>query len=78
MTIAPRNTSNFFMFHMYFKEPGSKHLATLKESTQAWLVEHKIKGFYTVTESGEAVGPIVRATFLMNLLVSLSKYLSSF
>jgi len=33
-------------------EPGKKHLATLKESTQAWLVEHKIKGFYTVTESG--------------------------
>jgi len=32
-------------------EPGSVHLATLKESTQAWLTDKKIKGFYTVTES---------------------------
>merc|ERR1719264_14206 len=32
-------------------EPGSVHLATLKESTQAWLTDRKIKGFYTVTES---------------------------
>jgi len=32
-------------------EPGSVHLATLKESTQAWLNDRKIKGFYTVTES---------------------------
>jgi len=32
-------------------EPGSLHLATLKESTQAWLNDRKIKGFYTVTES---------------------------
>jgi len=27
------------------------HLSTLKESTQAWLTDRKIKGFYTVTES---------------------------
>jgi solute carrier family 12 sodium/potassium/chloride transporter 2 len=33
-------------------EPGSKHLALMRESTQAWLNDHKIKGFYTVTESG--------------------------
>ena len=45
-------TSRFFLL----QEPGKKHLATLKESTQAWLVEHKIKGFYTVTESGEGGG----------------------
>jgi len=32
-------------------EPGSVHLSTLKESTQAWLTDRKIKGFYTVTES---------------------------
>jgi len=32
-------------------EPGSVHLSTLKESTQAWLTDKKIKGFYTVTES---------------------------
>merc|ERR1719431_1191585 len=32
-------------------EPGSVHLATLKESTQAWLADRKIKGFFTVTES---------------------------
>jgi len=32
-------------------EPGSKNLTTLKESTQAWLHDHKIKGFYTVVES---------------------------
>jgi solute carrier family 12 sodium/potassium/chloride transporter 2 len=32
-------------------EPGSVHLATLKESTQAWLADRKIKGFITVTES---------------------------
>lgn len=32
-------------------EPGSVHLATLKESTQVWLADRKIKGFYTVTES---------------------------
>ena len=29
------------------QEPGSVHLATLKESTQAWLNDRKIKGFYT-------------------------------
>jgi len=34
-------------------EPGSVHLATLKESTQAWLTDKKIKGFYTVTESNK-------------------------
>jgi len=34
-------------------EPGSKNLSLLKESTQAWLVEHKLKGFYTVTESAK-------------------------
>jgi len=33
------------------EEPGSVHLSTLKESTQAWLTERKVKGFYTVTES---------------------------
>lgn len=32
-------------------EPGSLHLPTLKESTQAWLNDRKVKGFYTVTES---------------------------
>lgn len=31
--------------------PGTKHLALLRESTQAWLTSHKIRGFYTVTES---------------------------
>eukprot|EP00092_Neocalanus_flemingeri_P012452 GFUD01013425.1.p1 GENE.GFUD01013425.1~~GFUD01013425.1.p1 ORF type:complete len:1079 (+),score=254.39 GFUD01013425.1:143-3379(+) len=34
-------------------EPGSVHLATLKESTQTWLTDKKIKGFYTVTESNK-------------------------
>jgi len=34
-------------------EPGSVHLATLKESTQAWLTDRKVKGFYTVTESNK-------------------------
>ena len=29
------------------QEPGSVHLSTLKESTQAWLTDRKIKGFYT-------------------------------
>jgi len=33
-------------------EPGSKNLSVLKESTQKWLNDHKIKGFYTVVESG--------------------------
>ena len=25
------------------QEPGRKHLSTLRESTQAWLIDHKIK-----------------------------------
>jgi len=33
-------------------DPGSKNLTVLKESTQKWLNDHKIKGFYTVVESG--------------------------
>jgi len=33
------------------QEPGSVHLSTLRESTQTWLTERKVKGFYTVTES---------------------------
>merc|ERR1711963_288020 len=32
-------------------DPGSVQLSLLKESTQTWLNDKKIKGFYTVTES---------------------------
>ena len=32
-------------------EPGSIQLAVLKESTQKWLYDKKIKGFYAVTEN---------------------------
>ena len=39
--------STFF----YIQPPGSIHLPTQKESTQAWMNERKIKGFYTVTEN---------------------------
>ncbi len=42
----------FFIFDGFFQDPGSKNLTVLKESTQKWLNDHKIKGFYTVVESG--------------------------
>jgi hypothetical protein len=39
--LVPEKIINFCRFSC--QEPGRKHLSTLRESTQAWLIDHKIK-----------------------------------